>query len=189
MKASNKEDLKKLLRKLNHGDELAFEVLYYKYRGKVANFVKRSLPFGFDLEEVVNDVFLRIWQNKSKLDADRFEPFLFKVSRNLVIDKLRKNIDSLLYLHDNSSVEDIGINDIDLKLEEKELQEWFDDVLKGLPERRKKIFYMSRFENLSYKEIGLKLGVSENTVDTQIRRALSFIRKEVEKLRMLLLLL
>ena len=182
-------DEKKLIQKLKAGDEMAFEIFFYRYRGKVGNFIKQSLPPQIDLEETVHEIFLRIWTNKEKLDADRpFGPYLFRVARNIVIDELRKNIEHTIYLHDEAFSSDFSINNTDHHIEEKELQRWFKSLLNKLPEKRREIFMMNRFEDLSYKEISKKLNISENTVDTQIRRALQYFREEIKKLRIFMFL-
>jgi RNA polymerase sigma-70 factor (ECF subfamily) len=180
-----------LLQRLINGDEIAFEVLYYRYRGKVGNFIRKFLPSHIDLEETVHEIFLRIWINKEKIDANRpFEPYLFKIARNLIVDELRKNIDRLIYICDKpTTCEPATNNNAESKIEEKELQDWLNTALKQLPEKRRKIFLMSRVEDLSYKEIASKLGITENTVDTQIRRTLSFLREEIKKLNFFITLL
>ncbi|MDP3441330.1 MAG: sigma-70 family RNA polymerase sigma factor [Ignavibacteria bacterium] len=169
---------------------MAFELLFYRYRGKVGNFIKRSIPPRIDLEETVHEIFLRIWLNKEKLNAELpFGPYLFRIARNIVIDELRKNIEHSIYIHDGSFPSDFSINDTDLKIEEKELQSWFKTILDKLPEKRRNIFMMNRFEDLSYRDIALKLNISENTVDTQIRRSLQYFRDEIKKLRIFMLLI
>ena len=168
---------------------MAFEILYYRYRGKVSNFIKKSLPTRVDLEETVHEIFLRVWMNKEKMDVNRpFEPYLFKIARNLVIDELRKSVENKVYLQDGAFKADMSIQDADSNLEEKELQTWFKSLLDQLPPKRREIFLMNRFEDLSYREIASKLNISENTVDTQIRRTLDFFRIEFKKLKSFLFL-
>jgi len=58
-------------------------------------------------------------------------------------------------------------------------------MIQQIPDRRREIFCLSRFEGLSYKQIAERLKISENTVDSQIRNALSFLRKEFRKMAML----
>ncbi len=179
-----------MVQRLRDGDELAFELLFYRYRGKVANFINLSLPRYADREEVVLEIFLQIWISREKIDAQRpFAPYLFKVARNKVIDILRKKVESTVYLLDEPFKLDLSINDGELKLEEKELEDWFWATLDRLPEKRKEIFRMSRFEGMSYPEIAKKLDISENTVDTQIRRSLQFFKEEIKKLKTILLIL
>lgn len=188
MKIKENTDEKKLIQKLATGDEMAFEILFYRYRGKVGNFIKQSVPPQVNLEETVHEVFLRIWINREKLDADRlFAPYLFRVARNIVVDKLRKNIEHSVYLHDGSFYSDFSINNVEHIIEENELQSWFKSLLNKLPRKRREIFEMNRFEDLSYREIAVKLNISENTVDTQIRRALNYFRNEIKKMRMFML--
>jgi len=183
-------DEQKLIQRLVHGDEMAFELLFYRYRGKVGNFIRRSLPPDIDLEENVHEIFLRIWMNRNRLDPQLpFGPYLFKVARNLIIDVLRKQVMHTVYLQDESFLADFGLNDTELKIEEKELQSWLQRVLEKLPEKRRNIFMLNRFDGLTYPEIARKLKISENTVDTQIRRSLQYLREELKKIKMLLLLL
>jgi RNA polymerase sigma-70 factor (ECF subfamily) len=72
-------------------------------------------------------------------------------------------------------------------MEEEELQRWFQSILNQLPEKRKGIFMMNRFEGLTYPEIAKKLGISENTVDTQIRRTLKYLREAIRKMKIILI--
>ncbi len=183
-------DEKSVIERLVQGDEMAFELLFYRYRGKVGHFMKRSVPPHVDLEETVHEVFLRIWINRERLDASRpFGPYLFRVARNLIIDLLRKNIELTVYVQDESLLTDLGINDTELKLEENELETWFRVMMDRLPEKRRSIFEMNRFEGLTYPEIARKLGISENTVDTQIRRTLQYFREAIRKMKLLLMLM
>ena len=166
---------------------MAFEILFYRYRGKVGNFIKRSLPPQVDLEETVHEIFLRLWTNRERLDADRpFAPYLFRIARNMVVDELRKNIEHSVYLNEGTFYADFGTNSTEQKIEEAELQNWFKALLNKLPEKRREIFELNRLEGLSYKEIASKLNISENTVDTQIRRTLKLFREEIKKLKTIL---
>ncbi len=163
---------------------MAFELIFYRYRGKVGNFLKGAIPVGSDWEELVSDVFLRIWMNREKLDSERpFESYLFRSARNIVVDQLRKKLGQTVYIQDGALVADFGVNNIDTKIEEKELQSWLEAMLQKIPDQRRQIFTMNRFEGLSYREIASKLNISENTVDTQIRRALQFFRTELKALK------
>ncbi|MGV8090258.1 MAG: RNA polymerase sigma factor [Mangrovibacterium sp.] len=190
MKDLNDKDEQELIQRFIQGDELAFELLFYRYRGKVGHFIKRSVPPHIDLEETVHEVFLRIWINRDKIDAQRpFGPYLFRVARNMVIDLLRKNIEQMVYLKEEVMLTDLCINDTDQKIEEKELQTWFQSMLDKLPEKRRNIFMMNRFEGLTYPEIAQKLGISENTVDTQVRRTLQYFREAIRKIKVLLILI
>lgn len=175
-------DEKKLIQQLVAGDEMAFELIFYRYRGKVGNFMRNSVPAAADWEELVLDVFFRIWLNREQLDPERpFEHYLFRAARNQVVDQLRKFAGRTIYLQERSFEADLGVDDTSARIEEQELKHWLDDRLGQLPSQRRQMFILSRFEGLSYREIGQRLNISENTVDTQIRRALQFLRAELKK--------
>lgn len=184
----NGTDEQTLVRKLSQGDQTAFELLFYRYRGKVYNFVRASLPRHSDSEEVVHEVFLRIWTGRGNLDSGLpFGPYLFRTARNLVIDRLRGRVNRMVSLSDELFPDTADSDAAARDVEERQLGEWFDRTLEQLPEHRRQIFVLSRLEGLSYREIAARLGVTENTVDTQIRRALLFFREELKKLRLLFL--
>lgn len=184
MTIEHSTDEQKLIRRLSLGDETAFEAVFYRYRGKVSHFVRRSAPVSADWEELVMEVFTRIWVNRAQLDPERpFEAYLFRAARNILIDEMRKKVARSVYLHEGAFAADFGENDTDSRIEDQELQNWFEAVLRKIPEQRRQVFTMNRIEGLTYREIAGKLNISENTVDTQIRRALHFFRDELKKFR------
>jgi len=185
----NKIDEKKLIQRLSEGDEMAFEIIFYRYRGKVANFIKKSVSATIDWEELVMEVFMRVWMSRERLDVSKpFEAYLFRIARNLVVDELRKRVEHLVYFQEGTFATDVGGTETYSELEEKELQSWLNRVLQRVPSQRRLVFTMSRFEGMSYKEIAEKLNISENTVDTQIRRTLELFRTELKKLNAFLFL-
>jgi RNA polymerase sigma-70 factor (ECF subfamily) len=179
-------DEKILIQRLAEGDQMAFELLFYRYRGRLHNFIRSALPPGADVEGLVLEVFLRVWIGRERIDPERpFAPWAFRIARNLVIDYLRSDVGKLLYLTDDLFVADTH-SDTSTSVEERQLTEWFGTNLDKLPEQRRKIFTMSRIEGMSYKEIAEQLGITENSVDTQIRRALLFFRRELDKIKIFL---
>ena len=112
-----------------------------------------------------------------------FGGYLFKIARNKIYNRLRKKINEKVYLdyiiNNNRQMwsEDGG------GYESKQLVERIEDLINSLPDRRKDIFLLSRDKGLTYKEIATLLNISENTVDTQIRNALDFLRDRLAKFR------
>ncbi len=181
-------DEKALIQKLNQGDQMAFELLFYRYRGKVYNFLKNSLPRQADAEGVLHEIFLRIWIARERIDPEQsFSSYIFRIARNLVIDHLRSHVNRMTPIKEEALFTVDSTTDASRIAEEGQLDEWLNENLKKLPEQRRRVFIMSRMEGLSYKQIAEKLDITENTVDTQIRRALVFLREEIKKLRLFLL--
>lgn len=180
-----------IISKLKAGDELAFELIFHRTKGKLKGFLCKVLPYDEDPESVMQEVYVKIWTNAKNIDPDKnFETFLFAIARNMVIDILRKKLQQQKYLE--SVFEQVKeTNEMNLEhdtLEYSELEKKIVDAVERLPEKRRLIFKMSRQDGLTYKEISNKLHISENTVDTQIRSALNFLRREVSEYVSIMLL-
>lgn len=180
---------KELVEKLRNGDSFAFEVLFYKYRNKVKGFAKKIIPAQIDPDEIVQEVFVRVWLKKATLNPDKeFQSFLFSIAKNLVIDHLKSAVNRRLYFVEAHFQQDLLIEDNPEKSVTEDMELQLLQLVEQLPERRREIFSLSRFEGLSYKQIAERLNITENTVDSQIRNALSFIRKEFRKFAILIFL-
>lgn len=174
---------KELVTKLKEGDSFAFEVLFYKYRNKVKGFAVKMVPTQVDPEEIVQEVFVKLWLKKEFINPDKdFQSYLFSIAKHLIIDHLKSAVNRKLYFvgehFQNDLLVDEGLDNLMPADAEEKLQKLINEI----PERRREIFRLSRFEGLSYKQIAEKLNISENTVDSQIRNALAFLRKEFRKM-------
>lgn len=173
---NNKEGL--LLRRLINNNEGAFRELYDSYRDDIYAYSKSMLKDRSQAEEIVQDVFMKVWLNRAALDPTlSFKAYVFRLTRNMTINVLKKaaneeKLRKILFYktqHNYSPSPDVTIN-------EKDYNELRNKIIEELPPRRKLIFEMSRNEGLSYQEISLKLGISESTVKTQMSKALETIR-------------
>lgn len=177
---------KELVKKLKEGDSFAFEVLFYKYRNKVKGFAIKLVPAQIDPEEIVQEVFVKLWLKKEAVDPEKdFQSYLFSIAKHLVLDHLKSAVNRKLYYVGEHFQQDLladeGIEHSITEDAEAKLQK----LINKIPERRREIFLLSRFEGLSYKQIAERLNISENTVDSQIRNALAFLRKEFRKMAIL----
>lgn len=173
---------KELVKKLKAGDSFAFEVLFYKYRNKIKGFAQKIVPAQIDPEEIVQEVFVKVWLKKEAIDPEKdFQSYLFSIAKNLVLDHLKSAVNRKLYFVDEHFHQDLLVEDgLEASITE-ETEEKLQKLINEIPERRREIFRLSRFEGLSYKQIAERLNISENTVDSQIRNALAFLRKEFRK--------
>jgi RNA polymerase sigma-70 factor (ECF subfamily) len=174
---------KELVKKLKEGDSFAFEVLFYKYRNKVKGFAIRLVPAQIDPEEIVQEVFVKLWLKKEAVNPEKdFQSYLFSIAKHLVLDHLKSAVNRKLYFVGDHFQQDLLADDgLESSLVEH-AEEKLQQLIKEIPERRREIFLLSRFEGLSYKQIAERLNISENTVDSQIRNALNFLRKEFRKM-------
>jgi len=174
---------KELVKKLKDGDSFAFEVLFYKYRNKIKGFALKIVPAQIDPEEIVQEVFVRVWLKKEAIDPEKdFQSYLFSIAKHLVLDHLKSAVNRKLYFVGEHFQQDL-LDDEGLESSiSEETEEKLQKLINEIPERRREIFRLSRFEGLSYKQISERLNISENTVDSQIRNALAFLRKELRKM-------
>lgn len=173
---------KELVKKLRDGDSFAFEVLFYKYRNKVNGFAVKLVPSQVDPEEIVQEVFVKLWLKKEVLDPEKdIQSYLFSIAKHLVLDHLKSAVARKLYFVGEHLQHDLLTDDDSDWSVAEDSEERLQKLINEIPERRREIFCLSRFEGLSYKQIATRLNISENTVDSQIRNALAFLRKEFRK--------
>ena len=172
---------KLLIRELQRDNAKAFEELYYRYHARLYNFCYRIIRNAQEAEDLVQNVFIAIWENREKLDENKsFSGFVFRIARNKVLNKIKQNLTRQVYqgyLLDNEQVQ----NDLRTDIESRELMELIRKGIDSLPERTKNIFLLSRNEGLTYQEIASRLEISENVVDHEIRKSLQHIKEKLKK--------
>ncbi|MCE4567001.1 RNA polymerase sigma-70 factor [Maribellus sp. CM-23] len=160
----------------------AFDVIYRKYSRRLYGFVFRYVKQESDTEEIVQEVFIKIWQSRDKINVySSFESFLFTIAHNETINLLKKRATEQKYLEHVKSLQQIEETyEIADEIHYKELKQKFQGLLDELSPRQKEIFLMSREEGLSHKEIAEKLGISSNTVKNHLVATLSFLKKRLD---------
>jgi len=165
---------------LKKDDENAFSEIYNRYADSLAGFASAKF---FDVEDgrdIIHDVFVKLWQERTKLKVDRdLKAYLFKLTRDRIVDKIRKNITRREYAAMLGSLAVRYEATIDQKIAAKEIAQSIETSLNELSPRVKEIFLLSREENLSIKEIADKLQLSEQTVKNQLSTALKHLRQSL----------
>ena len=170
---------KELIILLKEGDEKAFTTLYRRYWSKVYNFSRLYLSSILEIEEVVQEVFVKVWESRSLLrEDDNFKGFLFVITRNLVFNQFRRSFNENAYkLTVLSSI--MPYYNLEEELTAADLQEFIEKMVKELPPRQQEVFNLSRNAHLTYKEISIHLNISEKTVERHIKEALKFLKKNI----------
>jgi len=168
----------KLLRKIKSGDVKAFEAVYEQMRPRMTRFIRLSIGSDEDVEELVQEVFIKIWEEHQNINLEKsFEAFIYTIAKNKINDFLRKVLQQKKYIESfiaNYSIEDSNLERIINYRETDNVIRYLIDLL---PERRKQAFELSRFKGKSYREISSIMDISENTVDTHIRKSLAFLKE------------
>ena len=177
-KKSNTEQVKLL----KNGDLLAFDAIYKKYSRRLFGFVFRYVKQEADTEEIVQEVFIKIWQSREKINVySSFESFLFTIAHNATVNLLKKRATEQKYAEHVKSLQQIeDTYELTDEIHYNELKQKFQGLLNELTPRQKEIFQLSREEGLSNNEIANKLGISVQTVKNQLVTTLSFLKSKLD---------
>jgi len=175
---SNKE----LLLLLQKDDRVAFYNLYERYSKRLYFFVLQYVKLDADAEEIVQEVFIKIWEKRKTIDAySSFESFLFTVTYNATISLLRKRITENKYLAHLQSIQQVNeITESTDSLYFNELNDKLKSLLNKLSPRQREIFLLNREEGLTHKQISKKLHISVNTVKKHSSNTISFLKSHLD---------
>lgn len=168
-----------LIKELKSGSEEAFTALYHIYSAKVYNFSRLYIRSASEVEEIVQEVFCKLWESRELLKVgEDFNSYLFIITRNLIFNQYRKSFNEVNYkmMVISSASETYEIEE---ELETADLKILISKLISLLTPRQQEIFRLSREQHLSYKEISDRLGISEKTVEHHISNALKFIRQNI----------
>jgi RNA polymerase sigma-70 factor (family 1) len=167
----------KLLLLLAEDSEYAFQLIYDRYRNRIYQTAIRYLKSPVLAQETVQDVFLKLWLERRNLDvAQAVEAWLYTVARNAVLNRLKRIASEWKALHQLQQLSQNSTNTTGDRLEDAQYQRLLQQVLSELPPQQQMVFHLARQENLTYAEIGQRMGISALTVKTHMARALNHIR-------------
>lgn len=170
------------VKKLKSGDVKAFDELFNKYSQKLFNFSLKYLKSAEEAEEVIQEVFLYIWEKRDNLKPDNsFNAYLFTIAHNIIKKHFNKKT------RDNAFKDELIYellkqdNNLDQIIDYKFLLEKVESLIDGLPPRRKEIFIKRKYLGLPIKQIADELSISANTVENQLATAQKQILDELQK--------
>ena len=181
MKLSSDHITHELLTRLKNGDILAFDQIYEMYSHKLFSFVFKILKNEAEVDDIVQEVFVKIWESRCKLeDYKLLNSYIFTIAYNNSIDLIRKRITNNKYLEYLKNSASINFTpSIINQIEFKELNNLVDKLIANLPDRQKQVYLLHRVEDLTYPEIAEQLGISKNTVENHMVKALKYLRQNI----------
>ncbi|HAZ03245.1 MAG: hypothetical protein A2W90_08645 [Bacteroidetes bacterium GWF2_42_66] len=170
-----------LIENLRKGDVEAFDLVYKKYAQKLYAFSLKYLKSVEETEELVQSVFLKVWENQQNLKTETsFKSYLFTIAYNEICNLFRRRKYQQKFISrtttENQKTFEVTEDQIDYKFVLQQVEM----ILARLPEKQKIIFIKSRIEGKSTKEIASEHGLSPGTVDNYISEALKFIRANLK---------
>ncbi len=181
------DDLR-LMQRVGQGDTNALEELIEKHQALVAGTVARMLGSNSDVEDIAQQVFIRVWKSARRyVPRAKFTTWLLKITRNLVFNELRRTKRRAQVplqpegIGEEPTLKDDMILAPDVSLLETELQRTIEEAILQLPEAQRMALVLRRYEQLSYEQIAEVLDLSVPAVKSVLFRARSELRSRLSK--------
>lgn len=175
---------------LKEGSQLAFKQLFDRYTPRIYRFAISYLKSDVDAEELVQDVFLKLWEKRETLDEyQNIRAYIFKIAINGIYNLSKKKNYKQIY---QEFVKNNFTKGDEFTWNEVVYNELVDSLnlhIDKMPTQRRDIFLLSRKDGLSNQEIANNLSISLRTVENQIYRAVSYLREKLNPSSVFLLLL
>ncbi len=169
-----------LVKKLRKGNVPAFNQLFYTYSSRLYYFAYGYLKSKEDAEELVQEIFSKIWEKRQQLDEKlNFKSYLFTIAFNAI----KKHFRSQAYLNryfDHAAAnatESAVYEDVDFA----SLKALVDKLVDKMPEKRKAVFLKSRYEGKNAQEISSEMSISKSTVENHLNQALKYLRQHLDE--------
>ena len=173
------------IQSLRKGEKKAYEAVYNEFFGILYHLSFQYLHDEKVAEEIVQDTFMKLWEIRTSLNNQiNLRNYLYTITKNNCLNYLRnqkismKHLENLKYLEMQFNYD--ALDKIGNYLQFEELRNKIDEAISQLPEEVIETFKLSRFEELSYKQIGEKQGISIKTVEARISKALKILRIELK---------
>lgn len=177
MPETSNQSEKLLVSELKNHNEKAFRTLFDFYRQDIYGYSISILKSKELAEENVQEVFLKVWLYRENLNLDlSFKAYLFTIARNQAFNFLSKAANEAVLKEEIFYKSQKSYDQGDYTVREADCKKLKKQALKQLSPKRKLIFKMSRKEGKTYEEIGQELGISVNTVKSQMSKALESLR-------------
>lgn len=187
-----------LIEAILQNDEKAFNQLFERYWSRVYAIAYRYVKDEEASLEITHDIFLNIWNKRHELQINSFKNYVITAASYHGIRK-KQTLRSIpiQYVEDYEYTEDeaysfnnlSAINQGETKIWQNEFDSKVDTLLNELPKRCREIYTMSRKDNLSIKEISIRLNISTRTVENQLTNALKHLRTALKCMLILILLI
>ena len=169
-----------LIQPLKNGSVKAFDALYQLYSARLYNFVlKISKGDTYMAEEIVQRVFIKIWEDRSMLDTQKsFNAFICTIAKNMLMNEYKHQMVEFVYQDYVLRSNQEGSSEGEDRIEYTFLEKYLDTLIDQLTPARREVYILSRIDKLTVKEIAQKSGKSEKTIEKQLSEANEFVRRQ-----------
>ncbi|TJZ59904.1 RNA polymerase sigma-70 factor [Sphingobacterium olei] len=176
MAAYDLKDDGELIALLVAGDRSAFTEIFNRYNKLLYSHVLNKIRDEDAAEDLVQDIFVVLWEKRSLVQNINLSGYLFTMTRNRILNMLSHSKIVSDYASAIKNYEQPSYPIADELIQEKQLSAIIESEINALPPRMREVFVLSRYKHLSNKEIAARLGLSEHTVADQIKKSLKTLR-------------
>ncbi|MEZ5106910.1 MAG: RNA polymerase sigma-70 factor [Draconibacterium sp.] len=176
-----------LLRKIRNNDEVAFKVIYNNYYPRLYFFILEFIPLKDLAENIVQDTFITLWNKRRELREDtNLASYLFSVAKNNCLYRLRDSRYKQKLFSNSLNIGELQLNTEALSAIDtstfafQEIEQIIEKTLEGLSPQCRRVFELSRFEDLKNREIAEELDVSVKTVEGHITKSLKILKEALK---------
>ena len=189
MSEKNKNTDQKLVKTLKKGDVFAFNELFHKYSQKVYNFSIKHLENEEDVKDLVQEIFMKIWDKRKEIDANKsFNGFLFTITLNLIRNYFRKKVKDRKLVNKWLEETEPYSDSTKLSIEFRSLEKVVNTIVEQLPPKRRMVFRLSRNEGISNDDIARRMNIQKKTIENHLNLALRYLRERLQEQSFLVIL-
>ncbi|MEM9833738.1 MAG: RNA polymerase sigma-70 factor [Bacteroidota bacterium] len=178
---SHRQEKSHLIR-LKQGSSVSFEWLYHRYQPKLYAFCYHLTRAKPDAEEVVQQVFVKVWETRHRIDPERsFSAYLIHIGRHIIYNKTAQRVRDFAFQEYFSATTTQQSNVTQEQINLRSLENTLHSLVQKLPFMQRKVFLLSRNDGLSNQEIANRLQLSKSTVENHIFSALKTLKKQLSK--------
>lgn len=162
-------------------EEQVFKSLFDKHAKSLHNYLYYKFGAGHDIEDTVQDAFIKLWEKCKDVHLEKAKGFLFRVATNNLLNKIKHN--KVVLSYSKNPKKSYTVESPEFVLEEKQYLDRYKRALEKLTEGQRVAFLLNRIEGKKHKEIAVLLNISTKAVEKRIYGALKSLRKEIEELK------
>ncbi len=162
---------------LKEGDEKAFSEIFKRYQALLFDFAYKRIHDKDESKDIVQEIFVRLWNNRAEIEIrTSLRSYLYRSALNGILNLLKHKAVREEYIISLQKMIDMDTHQADYCIREADMEKLIETEIAALPPKMREVFEMRKREYLSNKEIAGKLGISEHTVETHMKRALRVLR-------------
>jgi RNA polymerase sigma-70 factor (ECF subfamily) len=162
-------------------EESTFDSLYTKHATEVRNLIYYKCGSLQQAEDIVQETFLKLWQKCKEVIFEKVVGLIFTIANRLMLDQLRSEKVALKF--EKSQLPQADHSDPHFILRTEEFRSQIEEAISALPSAQREAFLLNRIDKLTYKEIAIRLDISETAVEKRMTKALIYMKNMIEELR------